>query len=104
MNSERELDNQGNAIGLFRSAFQTAVGHLQETHQNLQDVSQEELLAATAEQRANRAWYFENDGVTQHDLDLFDDVMRDYWVSLLDCLKDPRADTTVDACLNLLFR
>ena len=104
MNSERQLNNQGNAIGLFRSAFQAAVGHLQEQHQNLQDVSQEEMLAATAQQKANRAWYFENDGVTPHDLDLFDEVMVDYWASLLDCLKDRGADTTADACLNMLFR
>lgn len=104
MHSERQLDKHGNAIGLFRSAFQSAVGQLQQQHQNLQDISQGEMLAAATVQKEKRVWFFENNGVTQHDLDLFDDVMLNYWESLLNCLKDPGANTTVDACLNMLFR
>ncbi|MBZ9713928.1 hypothetical protein [Deinococcus multiflagellatus] len=104
MNREGELDKVGNSVGLFRDAFKSAVGRLVQREGRLIDVSREKLLTATTLEKKNLAWYFENDGVTEHDLELYDSVMIDYWERLERCLRAKEIEATVGSCLQTLFR
>ncbi|MBZ9752708.1 hypothetical protein K7W42_17850 [Deinococcus sp. HMF7604] len=104
MNSERQLDNVGRSVSLLRDAFRAAIGRLMQDGGQLQNVSREQLLSATAAEKERLAWYFENDGVTEHDLALYDEVMLDYWSRLMDCLSANQVETSLESCLHMLLR